>query len=505
MENTLAQYASTASLETLFSHFAQVAKHDQERSEFTHGVLKRLESYELEIHTLKMDLEDQSNSRKRYQLRASNLEDQKRKMEQIIDKDPYVVVLIDGDGSKFLDELLRDPVSGAAEAAQRLRQKIKDYLMDTPLGAMDVPILVRVFANLNDLARSLRFSNVIESADDMRTFAENFTNSRAEFDFVNVGRGKENADSKMRKMFSHFLKNYQCKKIFFAGCHDNGYLHDLREHVGDPNAKDRIVLVETTAAEPGFLNLGFPMIRLDTVFRSEPLGNERKNKPEIFRTRQSSESLDTATPPDITSTPSPSLSASKTATSAPPSVPTASFSTSGNGGTSIKYPSSYATAGGSGHQNIVVQTAKSKNPKTIEYNELGHRLDPPVQVPLKTNPSQASYKAKLDRIRPSSFCNNFYLAGKCKWGSDCDRDHGTKLTPGEIAIHRYRARTSPCPSGADCDDYDCPLSHHCLNDPHCTRPDCKFKTSRNGDLHLSQEELVPRSRWTEGIDFPTAL
>ncbi|KAH9203335.1 hypothetical protein DL95DRAFT_430712 [Leptodontidium sp. 2 PMI_412] len=434
MENTLAQYASTASLETLFSHFAQIAKYDQERSEFTH------------------------------------------------DKDPYVVVLIDGDGSKFLDELLRDPVSGAAEAAQRLRQKIKDYLMDTPLGAMDVPILVCVFANLNDLARSLRFSNVIESADDMRTFAENFTNSRAEFDFVNVGRGKENADSKMRKMFSHFLKNYQCKKIFFVGCHDNGYLHDLREHVGDPNAKDRIVLVETTAAELGFLNLGFPMIRLDTVFRSEPLGNERKTKPEIFRTRQSSESLDTATPPDITSTPSPSLSASKTATSAPPLVPTASFSTSGNGG-----------------------GTKSKNPKTIEYNELGHRLDPPVQVPLKTNPSQASYKAKLDRIRPSSFCNNFYLAGKCKWGSDCDRDHGTKLTPGEIAIHRYRARTSPCPSGADCDDYDCPLSHHCLNDPHCTRPDCKFKTSRNGDLHLSQEELVPRSRWTEGIDFPTAL
>jgi hypothetical protein len=35
----------------------------------------------------------------------------------------------------------------------------------------------------------------------MRTFAEQFTNSRAEFDFINVGRGKENADSKMRSEF----------------------------------------------------------------------------------------------------------------------------------------------------------------------------------------------------------------------------------------------------------------------------------------------------------------
>lgn len=74
-------------------------------------------------------------------------------------------------------------------------------------------------------------------------------------------------------MLNHFLKNFQCKKVFFAGCHDNDYLHNLREHAGDPDAKERIVLLETTPAEPGFLNLGFPMIRLNSVFRSEPLRN----------------------------------------------------------------------------------------------------------------------------------------------------------------------------------------------------------------------------------------
>merc|ERR1712093_542822 len=235
-DNSLSQFASAASVEALHAHFAQLAKQDKERSELTFGVLKRLYSYEQEIHRLKMDLEGQ-----------------KREIEQLINKDPYVVVLVDGDGSKFLDGLLQDPVSGATKAAQRLKQEIKDYLKDTPLGAVDLPILVRVFANLNDLARSLRLSNIIESADDRRTFAEQFTNSRAEFDFINVGRGKENADSKMRKMFKHFLKNFQCKKIFFAGCHDNGYLHELREHVGDPDAKERIVLLETTPAEPGFV------------------------------------------------------------------------------------------------------------------------------------------------------------------------------------------------------------------------------------------------------------
>jgi len=63
---------------------------------------------------------------------------------------------------------------------------------------MDLPVLVRVYANLNGLAKSLRLSKVIQYDDDMRVFAETFTNSRWEFDFVNVGHGKENADSKLR-------------------------------------------------------------------------------------------------------------------------------------------------------------------------------------------------------------------------------------------------------------------------------------------------------------------
>ena len=82
-------------------------------------------------------------------------------------------MLIDGDGAKFLDYLIANPTSGAAEAAQRLRQGVRDFLKDTTLGAEDLSVLARVVAT-------------------------HFTNSRAEFNFVDVGPGKENAHSKMR-------------------------------------------------------------------------------------------------------------------------------------------------------------------------------------------------------------------------------------------------------------------------------------------------------------------
>lgn len=109
--------------------------------------------------------------------------------------------MVDGDGAIFQDELLRDPLKGAPEAALRLRQAVRGYLKDSPWGTDQVPIIVRVFVNLTGLAKSLASAKVIEVESQMRLFAELFTNSRAEFDFVNVGHGKENADSKMRSQF----------------------------------------------------------------------------------------------------------------------------------------------------------------------------------------------------------------------------------------------------------------------------------------------------------------
>jgi hypothetical protein len=47
-------------------------------------VLKRLYSYEKEIHRLELDLEDQTKSRMTYQQDARKLEGEKREIEQLI-------------------------------------------------------------------------------------------------------------------------------------------------------------------------------------------------------------------------------------------------------------------------------------------------------------------------------------------------------------------------------------------------------------------------------------
>ncbi|KAH9907499.1 hypothetical protein F4778DRAFT_544149 [Xylariomycetidae sp. FL2044] len=520
---------------TRLNHYFQV---DNERQTFMQNMLQNLDASAKRIQDLELDLEDQKDSRLKYQSEAIRLKDERDRIYQTVKKDSYVVVLIDGDGAKFADEFLRDGARGAERAAIRLKQAVLDHLRDTGAVHDDVRLLVRVYANLNDLAKSLRMSHVINFDDDMRLFAESFTNSRADFDFVNVGKGKENADSKMRRMLNHYFYNFQCQKVFLAGCcHDNGYLHDLRCYTGIND--DKIVLVETTPAEPAFKSLGFSILRFSSVFRCLPLNNETKHfgQPVPVRPRSPSQTtpgpiarpvqqsappvqsvqplpppgfqspvvqeqnpispMNTQSPQNVTS---PSPIQPKPAAEPRPPARVPSVVSSGNGGTSI----SYATAGGAGGlKNVTVKAPKPKKQPKVRYtNDDNYRIDAPTQHPPRT-PSQTSYQAKFASIRPSVFCNDYYLKGRCKWGISCDKTHDTELTGPELAIHRYKARTSLCPSGPWCEDYDCYLSHHCPRAP-CTRGDqCPFyHTDKFGDLHLSKDQLQPANKWTEGSDLP---
>ncbi|KAJ6446771.1 C-x8-C-x5-C-x3-H type zinc finger protein [Purpureocillium lavendulum] len=502
---------NSAQVGDLAAVYQKWAEQDMERNRFVQMLLQRVASNDDEMRRLRLDLDAQSSSRIMYQQQAADYMARNEEYARLMNKDAYVSVLVDGDGAKFRDALLRDPTHGAVEAAQLLKQQIVDYLRrDTALGD-DIPIFVRIFANVKGLAKALRLSGVIGQDDDMYVFAENFTNSRAEFDFVNVGHGKENADSKLRRMLNHYHQDIRCKKIFFVACHDGGYTHALRPYTGDRD--NRIVLVETTPAEQNIRNLGMPIIRFDNVFRDLPLNNETKFNaplPPAPPAPQAPQSKVTSPPaPVFASVPAGALTPSTTPTP-PPSVthlPEATIVASGNGGVSIKHKGSYASAGGAkGHQNLAVRSTKTRPPKTIEFNVDNVRLDPPIKLPSGTA-AQDAYRTKLQKAKMGAFCNSHYLGGYCGSPS-CGREHEMRLSAEELAIHRYKARTSPCHHGPKCMNFDCVLSHHCPQDPYCTRGrECRFaKHAKYGNMHLSsKEELKAVKRWVEGTDFPELL
>ena len=110
----------------------------------------------------------------------------------------FVLALIDGDGMIFDDQLIQRGESGGKEAANRLGNEIREYCSQYNENlAPDYRIVVRVYANLKGLADVCYRTGIIESQHILEGFVRGFTGSKALFDFVDVGSGKDRADEKI--------------------------------------------------------------------------------------------------------------------------------------------------------------------------------------------------------------------------------------------------------------------------------------------------------------------
>lgn len=87
---------------------------------------------------------------------------------------------------------------GGKEAAALLLSAVREHVADT---LEDIPseykIVARIYANVKGLAETCRRAGIIDRPSLMDDFARGFTQSKALFDFVDVGSGKERADNKL--------------------------------------------------------------------------------------------------------------------------------------------------------------------------------------------------------------------------------------------------------------------------------------------------------------------
>ena len=118
----------------------------------------------------------------------------------IQEKDPFVLVLIDGDGMIFDDNLLRKGEQGGHEAAGYLWNAVREYITTKVPEISSPKITTRVYANVRGLSEALYKSGIIERPSIFEEFARGFTGSKQLFDFIDVGMGKDRADDKLGGM-----------------------------------------------------------------------------------------------------------------------------------------------------------------------------------------------------------------------------------------------------------------------------------------------------------------
>ena len=126
-----------------------------------------------------------------------------RCLRDIEKSDPLVVVLIDGDGYKFPDDLVRQGVSGGEGAAQRLLAAIASFLT----GSKDVQqwkVVVHVVLSIDGLGKMYQKHGIVKQRDDFRDFVVGFNRTEVFCNMADIGIGKEMADEKIKGMLERW-------------------------------------------------------------------------------------------------------------------------------------------------------------------------------------------------------------------------------------------------------------------------------------------------------------
>lgn len=103
-----------------------------------------------------------------------------------------------------------------------------------------------------------------------------FSQGKASFDFVDIGHGKERADSKIKELMRWHLRNYNCRQILLGISHDAGYAPFLEEVVTQ-NDKYRVTIVEGPPTVRELASTGLSIIKFDTIFRSSKIVDRPPN------------------------------------------------------------------------------------------------------------------------------------------------------------------------------------------------------------------------------------
>lgn len=88
--------------------------------------------------------------------------------------------------------------------------------------------MAKVCANFNGLSKAMVRDGTLESPEKFKEFTLGFTQGKAHFDFIDVGHGKERADSK--------IKGSLCSLItihgqFTATSHDTNFYKNVLDGI----------------------------------------------------------------------------------------------------------------------------------------------------------------------------------------------------------------------------------------------------------------------------------
>ncbi|KAF6821679.1 c-x8-c-x5-c-x3-h zinc finger protein [Colletotrichum sojae] len=407
-----------------------------------------------ELHNAKLDLEHATISRREMQHTLSERESENN---YIKNRNPYVLILIDGDGLLFQENYIKQGIEGGKKAAYALRSAVAEYVGSQ---AGEVEIIAKVCANMSGLGRAMRRDGCLDSEMELKDFSLGFTQAKASFDFIDVGYGKERADSKIKEATRWHLRNHNCRQILLGISHDAGYAPFLDEILQDTDTRARVSLIEGVPTVRELKNTSVHILDpIPSLFRDQKLIDRSGDR---FAEATTYNHFNISS---ISTTSSPLQAVASPASATPNS--------SWAGVTKASPPPQITTPLANKNINIPIRQVSLPKPQASTWNPGPRGLDPPIPI------NQLSLDNIKKRTGSAKLCNNHYLRGPCAKGDECCFEHKYRPNGDEINAIAHLTRLNPCTSGQECDVENCIYGHHCpsMVGNTCTHPYCKFRVS----------------------------
>ncbi|KAF5006107.1 hypothetical protein FDECE_7479 [Fusarium decemcellulare] len=399
----------------------------------------------IRLHEAELDLNAATKSRRDLQHSLQEAEAHIKwvtnQNDNLKNENPYILILIDGDGLIFQEHLIKQGLEGGKKAAYALRAAVAELCTQERTNSLE--IICRVVANVSGLGKALCRDGSLDDPSLFKEFTLGFTQAKASFDFLDVGYGKERADSKIRGIG-----------------HDAGYAPFLDEVLEDETSKKCVSLIKSIPLVRELESLKMNVIEFDSIFRTtkltdkSPIEKQTVQKPDVG-THQPSPTV--ILPTQAVLTP-----ATSNASMSPPAASWAKVTKSAT-------PPPQLTMPLPPKQNST--SARNKTPPQPAWSPGARGLDPSVTVGLQAMES-IKRRAGNDKL-----CNNHFLRGPCTRIDSCPFVHNYKPTQEELRALAMLSRQNPCTRGQECDVDDCIYGHHCPNVSNlvCTRQYCRFK------------------------------
>ncbi|KAL4893456.1 hypothetical protein BDV59DRAFT_177451 [Aspergillus ambiguus] len=441
-----------------YERYKQLTSIEQTKDSLIEDLLARVTELEDAYQREKLDRERETRFNRDIQLHEIELMDQISRIKSIMDREPYIVVLLDGGGITFKDEYLQMGEHGGRNAASKLHAALQDYVAGSFPGVNSPKIITKMYVNVKGLGELCVRGGVTTEPSLIEDFARGFNGSFPQFELVDIGTDKDSAHEKIADAFKLNLYNCHCHQIFIGCSQDNAYAQILNETLIDRDLIGRVSLIEGLPFGPDLeaIKPSYRITKFADLFRDSKIPVWAPWKAAV------------ASKPRSLLTPSPSQLAG---------LPLTRTSTNTSNSNSAVTSSDSRAPSVSEFQVVRSKSAAApQQPKIVERNRYGQRVD---RLDFRAIP-----RDEMARLKKLKLCNFYFLQGDCP-NDNCHHDHSRKLTKSEHLVLTAIARMAPCRYGLDCDDPNCMYGHRCPQSEPGKKDcfwgsNCRFEPSAHG-------------------------